>query len=96
MLFIELDAKVVVEFVQSMSSSNAFYSSLLADCKSLLHKFQHYKMQHAFREVNHIADTLAKLGCVLQDHFVILNSPPSDVISCFVQSNANGERHCRL
>ena len=33
---IELDAKVVVELVQSKSSSNAFYSSLLADCRSLL------------------------------------------------------------
>ena len=38
-LLIELDAKVVVELVQSMSSSNAFYSSLLADCRSLLGKF---------------------------------------------------------
>ena len=35
-LLIELDAKVVVELVQSKSSSNAFYSSLLADCRSLL------------------------------------------------------------
>ena len=95
-LVIELDAKVVVELFQSMSSSNAFYSSLLADCRSLLGRFQHYKVQHAFREVNRVADALAKLGCVMQDHFVILNSPPSDAISCFVQSDANGERYCRL
>ena len=38
-LLIELDAKVVVELVQSKSSSNAFYSSLLADCRSLLGRF---------------------------------------------------------
>ena len=75
-LVIELDAKVVVELVQSMSSSNAFYSSLLADCRSLLGRFQHYKVQYAFREVNRVADALAKLGCVMQDHFVILNSTP--------------------
>ena len=43
-LVIELDAKVVVELVQSRSSSNAFYSSLLADCRSLLGRFQHYKV----------------------------------------------------
>ena len=95
-LLIELDAKVVVELVQSMSSSNAFYSSLLADCRSLLGRFQHYKVQHAFREVNRVADALAKLGCVMQDHFVILNSPSSDDISCFVKSDANGDRYCRL
>ena len=95
-LLIELDAKVVVELVQSKSSSNAFYYSLLADCRSLLGRFQHYKVQHAFREVNRVADTLAKLGCVMQDQFVILNVPPSDDISGFVQSDAIGERYCRL
>ena len=75
-LVIELDAKVVVELVQSMSSFNAFYSLLLADCRSLLDRFQHYKVQYAFREVNRVVDALAKLGCVMQDHFVILNSIP--------------------
>ena len=60
---IELDAKVVVELVQSKTTSNAFYSSLLADCRSLLGRFQHCKVQHVFREVNRVADALAKLGC---------------------------------
>ena len=73
-----------------------FYSSLLADCRSLLGRFQHYKVQHAFHEVNRVADALAKLGYAMQDHFVILNSPPSDDISCFVQSDANGDRCYRL
>ena len=40
-LEIELDAKVVVELVQSKTPSNAFYSSLLADCRSLMVRFQH-------------------------------------------------------
>ncbi|KAK4600149.1 hypothetical protein RGQ29_009991 [Quercus rubra] len=39
-LKIELDAKVVVELVQSKTPSNAFYSSLLVDCKSLMGKFR--------------------------------------------------------
>ena len=75
-LLIELDAKVVVELVRSMSPSNAFYSSLLADCRSLLGRFQYYKVQHTFREVNHVADVLAKLGCEMQVQFVILDIPP--------------------
>ena len=61
-LEIELDAKVVVELVQSNSTSNAFYSPLLADCRSLLGRFQHCKVLHVIREVNRVADTLAKLG----------------------------------
>ena len=62
-LVIELDAKVVVELVQSKTTSNAFYSSLLAEYRFLLGRFQHCKVQHVFREVNRVADALAKLGC---------------------------------
>ena len=46
--------------------------------------------------MNRVADALAKLGCVMQEQFVILNSPPSDTISCYVQSDVNGDRFCRL
>ena len=53
-------------------------------------------MQHAFREVNRVADALAKLGCIMKEQFVILNAPPSDTISCFVLSDVNGESVCRL
>ena len=59
-------------------------------------RFQHYKVQHAFREVNRVADALAKLGCVMKEQFVILNAPPSDTVSCFVLSDVNGESVCRL
>ena len=95
-LLIELDAKVVVELVQSHSPFNAFYSSLLADCRSLLGRFQHYKVQHAFREVNRVTDALAKLGCEMQEHFVILENPPSNDISAFVYSDAIGQNFSRL
>ena len=60
----------------------------LADCRSLLGRFQHYKVQHAFCEVNRVADA--------QQYFVILENPPSYVISAFVYSNAIGENFCRL
>ena len=95
-LLIEFDAKVVVELVQSISPSNAFYSTLLADCRSLLGRFQHYKVQNAFGEVNHVADVLAKLGCEMHEQFVILDIPPPDDISASVHSDATGERFCRL
>ena len=95
-LLIEFDAKVVVELIQSIFPSNAFYSSLLADCRSLLGRFQHYKVQNAFRKANRVANVLAKLGCEMQEQFVILDIPPPDDISAFVHSDATGERFCRL
>ena len=94
---IELDAKVVVELVQSYSPSNAFYSSLLVDCRLLLSKFQHYKVQHAFRESNSVANAMAKLGGVMQDHFVVWDILPFDVIANFVYFDTNEIRRasCR-
>ena len=32
----------------------------------------------------------------MQEHFVILENPPSDVILAFVYSDAIGEKFCRL
>ena len=46
--------------------------------------------------MNWVADALAKLGCVMNEQFVILNAPPSDTISCFVLSDVNGESVCKL
>jgi len=69
---------------------------MLADCRSIMSRFQHCKVQHAFREVNRVADALAKLGCEMQEDFVILDISPSDVISSFVYYDANGENFCRL
>ena len=95
-MVIELDAKVVVELVQSETTSNAFYSSLLAEYRFLLGRSQHCKVQHVFREVNRVADALAKLGCHMQENFVIMDSPPSDVMSNFVYLDAMGEKFYRL
>ena len=95
-LVIELDAKVVVELMQSNSPSNAFYSSLLADCRLLLGKLQHFRVQHTFREANRVADAIAKLGGAMQDTFVVWDIPSSVVIANFVYFDTNGESVCRL
>ena len=53
-------------------------------------------MQHAIREVNRVANALAKLGCEIQEHFVILENSPSNVILAIVYSEAIGVNFCRL
>ena len=64
LLEIEMDAKIVVDLVLSNSNSNKEYSPLLSDCRSLLCEFQQIKMQHVYREVNKVADGLARKGCL--------------------------------
>ena len=95
-LVIELDAKVMVELVQSETTPNAFYSSLLVDCRSLLGRFQHCKVQHVFHKVNRVADALAKLGCHMQENFVIMDNFPFNVVSNFMYSDAMRENFWRL
>ena len=41
-------------------------------------------------------DALAKLGCHMQENFVIMNSSPSNIVSNFVYSDAMGENFCKL
>ena len=49
-----------------------------------------------FREANRVAAALAKLGCHMQENFVIMDSFPYDVVSNFVYLDAMGENFCRL
>ena len=49
-----------------------------------------------FRETNRVADALTKLGCHMQENFVIMDSFPSDVVSNFVYLDAMGENFCRF
>ena len=44
--------------------------------RSLLRKFQQEKMQHVYREVNKVADGLARMGCTQQADFVTFTTPP--------------------
>ena len=62
-LLVELDAKVVVELLQSSKSSNNYFSSLFNDCRYLLHQFNQVRINHVFREANRCANYLVKGGC---------------------------------
>ena len=59
-LEVELDAKVIVDLINSKNSSNTAYSSLLFDCRLLLEMIPHTKVKHVFREANKCANTLAR------------------------------------
>lgn len=87
-LEVELDAKVIVELIQSCS--NAFYSPLLADCRTLLGRFPHSKVQHVYREANRSADALPRRGHAMQEDYVVSDIFPSNEISSLVYSNVNG------
>ena len=62
-LEVELDAKVIVDLINSRNSSNTTYSSLLFYCRLLLEMIPHTKVKHVFWEANKCADALARKRC---------------------------------
>ena len=93
---VEIDAKVVVDLVQSNSVVNNSFLPLLNDCRSLLRSFHQVSVSHTFREANRCADALARRGCSLQEDFVIFDFPPSVEIESYVTTDANGMYYGRL
>ena len=94
-LEVELDAKDIVDLINSRNSSNTAYSSLLFDCKLLLEMIPHTKVKHVFQEANKCADTLARKGCHAHEEFVIFDGPSSVDISAVVYPDEIRESSCR-
>lgn len=55
-LEIELDAKVIVDLINSNSFSNRVYTPFLHDCRMLLGQLQQVRVAHIFREANKCVD----------------------------------------
>nr|POE96986.1 putative ribonuclease h protein [Quercus suber] len=61
-LIVELDARVVVDLINSNVDSVKPYSPLLCDCRCLLRRFPRVQVKHVYREGNRCADALARWG----------------------------------
>ena len=74
-LEVELDAKVIVDLMNSNNISNRVYTPLLHDCRMLLGQLQQVRVTHVFREANKCANFLAKKDCCMQVDFAIFYHP---------------------
>ena len=89
LLIVELDAKSIVDIFCKMGYVNDVISPLLDDCRLLISKFQQVHFKHCFRQSNHCADALARLGADQDLDFRIFESPPVDVC-VFLEQDING------
>ena len=78
---IELDAKSVVDLLNSSSVSIADHAPLVDDCKNLMNQIPRWKLKHCFKEANTFADRLPRMALHLQQPFVLLDTPPMEVSS---------------
>lgn len=97
-LIIELDAKAVLDLVQTTnltSLSHHPYGTLISDCRSLIQEFEETSLQHTYREGNATADLLAKAGASLLCPFVVFDRPPLFIVSQIL-ADSQGVKYPRL
>ena len=88
-VIIELDAKVVVDALNSPNSPNSFSSSILEECRHVANQLPRKIFRHVYREANKCADLLARIGLLLDNDFIVFSSPPMDLASV-LKADANG------
>ena len=86
---IEVDAKAIVEALNSPTFSSSCVSPIMDECKHMANRLHQVRFRHIFREANRCADFLASLGTLLENDFIIFTSPPVDLIP-FLEADANG------
>ena len=76
---IEIDAKLVADWVVGSTSINTAQSVLISDCKYLMEQMPRVKLRHCFKEANQCVDFLAKKGAAQEQDFRIYDDPPVDM-----------------
>ena len=91
-LEIEMDSLVAVQCVNSLSTPNAFFSTIVTDCKSLMERIENCSLKHIFREANGCADLLAKAGCNQYQDFIYFPNAPAYVLEALAFNVSNATR----
>ena len=88
-LEVELDAKVIVEMLNSANCPNRSYATLLCDCRSLMARFRQVQVGHVFREANKCIDFLGKRNCSMMENFIVFDTSPSSNLNVLLDTNIN-------
>jgi hypothetical protein len=95
-LEIEIDFLVVVELVNSIITPNAFLSTIVTDCRSLIERFESCSLKHIFRKANGCAELLAKTGCNQRPDFISFSNAPAYVLEVLVFDVLSATRFCLI
>lgn len=80
-IMLESDSEAAVYVLTKEIDSMSVESTLIADCKLLMRRFQNIRLTHVLREGNQYADFLANLGQTSPWGTSILDSPPEGMIT---------------
>jgi ribonuclease HI len=91
-LEIEMDSLVAIELVKSITIPNAFLSTIVTDCRSLIERFEICSLKHIFREANGYTDLLAKVGCDQTPDFISFSNALAYVLEALAFDVSNATR----
>ena len=88
-LEVEINAKAILDALLNPEYVNNIVSPLLDDCRMLATRFRRICFKHCYREANRCADKLASLGASQSLDFIVLQSPPVDILTS-LEEDASG------
>ena len=91
-LEIEMDYLVAVELVNSITTPNAFLSTIVTDYRFLMERFERCSLKHIFKEENACADLLAKISCDQSLDFISFSNAPAYVLEVLAFDVSNATR----
>lgn len=80
---VELDAKAIIDILVNPTQSNSLVSLLLDDCRQLASQIPRIRFKHYYREVNSVANRLARKGSKQNADFILFENPPVDLLAIF-------------
>ena len=80
-IFVELDAKAIVDIFHKSDYENDVVSPILDDCRQLISRFHRIQFKHYFCQAHCCADMLARMADDKNLNFISFERPPVDLVN---------------
>ena len=91
-LKIEMDSLLAVELINSITTFNTFFSTIVDDYKYLMESCKLSSLKHIFREANGYVDILAKADCDQLSDFISFSIVSAHVLETLAFDISNATR----
>ncbi|XP_075670167.1 uncharacterized protein LOC142639928 [Castanea sativa] len=85
---IELDVKVVMDWVSGNTTKIIAHFALISDCRQLMGQIPNQKVKHYYREANQCTNKLAKMVTTQQQDFLLFSNPLLDIMLLMLYDSA--------
>ena len=94
-LLVEIDSQCIVQMFSNLEEMTNEYSPFVLSIKELINKNWHISVNHIYREVNYVADSIVNYAYDLPIGLHRLDSPPA-CVTHFLLHDMYGVAHPRL